>query len=244
MTQHFGPKRVGQMTTGVVQVEDITLELDEGDVWRCLGSHQGAVGTLAEEVARGIAVGLALAEPAALYRPLPLKEIARNRVHCEGGPLLEGQFLAHCFEGASEAVFLVVTIGPALEERVRELFAEGKSVEAFVLDAVGSAAAMNAFGQVANRIFQEAADRGWKAGLCLRPGQSYWDITGQRAVFQVVPAESIGVQLLESCFMVPQKSQSAVIPLGPQLKVYDDHNQSHCRYCNATRCHMRRDFLP
>jgi cobalamin-dependent methionine synthase I len=138
-------------------------------------------------------------------------------------------------------MFLVVTIGIGLEARVSELFAEGKTVEAFVLDAVGSAAAMNGFTQVLTRILEETKSRGWYAGTCLRPGQNYWDITGQETIFQMVPAEKIGVELLESSFMKPQKSQSGVVPLGPNLKVHGDPTESYCRYCQATRCPMRRE---
>ena len=57
----------------------------------------------------------------------------------------------------------------------------------------------------------------------------------------MLPAERIGVRLLESCFMVPQKAQSGVIPLGPELKVHSDPDESYCRYCQATRCPMRME---
>ncbi len=130
---------------------------------------------------------------------------------------------------------------PDLETRVSELFAEGDSIAAFVLDAVGSAAVFNAFGHVAHRILGEETRRGWKTGVCLHPGQSYWDISGQKTVFKVVPAERIGLQLLESCFMVPQKSQSAVIPLGPDLKVLNQPDESYCRDCKAVGCPLRTE---
>ena len=128
-----------------------------------------------------------------------------------------------------------------LETRVTELFAAGESVDAIVLDAVGSAAIMGAFSHALTRIWQVTTDRGWVTGTCLRPGQSYWDITGQQAVFQVVPGERIGVSLMDSSFMRPQKYQSAVVPIGPEIKVHGDPNESYCRYCQATRCPMRQE---
>ena len=114
------------MTANVVQIQDMPLALEEKDVWRCLGSRQEDVSALTEEVARMSALGQTLVAPAAVYRRQSIRRMERNGVYFEDGPLLEGKFLAHCFEGAREAVFLVVTVGQSLEARVSELFAEGK----------------------------------------------------------------------------------------------------------------------
>jgi len=159
-----------------------------------------------------------------------------------GGPTLDGAFISHLFEGAEEAVFLIVTIGEALEAMVSELFAEGESVDAVVLDAVGSASIMAVFSDALTRVWQETADRGWVTDTCLRLGQSYWDIMGQQSIFQVISGENIGVSLLDSSFMRPQKSQSAVVPIGPDMKVHGDPNESYCRYCQGTpaRCGRSR----
>ncbi len=135
----------------------------------------------------------------------------------------------------------VITIGAALEARVSEWFAEGKSVEAFVLDAAGSAAIMNVFTQVSAELCEEVTRRGWQTGMALRPGQHYWDIAGQESIFEVVPGERISVELLDSFFMRPQKSQTAVIPMGPEMKEHADPDKSYCRHCQAKRCPMRRE---
>ena len=83
---------------------------------------------------------------------------------------------------------MVITIGVALEKKVAELFAQDMGIEAFVLDSVGSAMALSIFNEAAQKILQETTARDWQTGFCLRPGESYWDITGQRAVFRIVPA--------------------------------------------------------
>ena len=56
-----------------------------------------------------------------------------------------------------------------------------------------------------------------------------------------MPAEQIGVWLLDSCGMLPQKSLSTVIPLGPDLKIHGDPDESFCRYCKAVRYPMRTE---
>ncbi len=229
------------MSAEVLEMMDLSVDLNESDVWSCLGSRDRVTPGLASEVSRGIALAEQLCAPRGLYTKLDVAEIGRKAVSLEGGLTLESSFISHLFQGAKEAVFLVVTIGEALEAKVTELFAEGESIDAVVLDAVASACIMEVFSHALTRVLQETTERGWVTGTCLRPGQSYWDITGQQDVFQVVAGERIGVELLDSSFMRPQKSQSAVVPIGPEMKVHGDPNESYCRYCQATRCPMRQE---
>jgi hypothetical protein len=229
------------MAGDVIEIQAIPLSVTEEDVFRCLGSPGRILPDLVDDVAQAIAAGRELLSPRALYRHLAVERVGSDGVSFAEGISLEGKFLAHLFEGAEEAVFLVVTIGAALEARVSRQFEEGSSIEAFILDAVGSASAMGLLTRVASGICQQAKDRGWKTGSCLSPGQSYWDVTGHQSIFQVLPTERIGLELLESAFMRPQKSQSAVVPLGPGLKVSGDPGDSSCRYCAATTCPMRRE---
>ena len=233
------------MVIDEVEMQDMAVRLEEEDVWASLGSRDRIVPSLVDEVARGMDLSRTLCKPRGLYVRMAVGEVGRKQVSFGDGPLLEGSFVSHCFQGATEAVFTVVTIGPQLEQRVAEMFAQGDSVEAVVLDAVGSALVFNTFTKVAERIFEETTDRGWQTGFCLRPGESYWDITGQREIFKAVQADKIGIDLLESCFMVPQKSQSAAFALGSNLRVNSDPDQSYCRYCKAARCPMRQEeFVP
>jgi hypothetical protein len=71
------------------------------------------------------------------------------------------------------------------------------------------------------------------------PGNEYWDLEGQRTLFRALPAHRIGVRLLDSLQMDPQKSQSALVPFGEELRILDDPASSPCSRCKATRCPMR-----
>ena len=229
------------MANKIVEIDDISVQLDEGEVWNCLGSRDRVVPALRDELLEMMALGEKICEPKALQSRLEIESVGRGKVVFKDGPTLNGPFLAHLFTGAKQAEFLVVTVGPAVDDKIAELTVEGDHVGAIVLDAVGSALAMNLFSQLLTRILDETHERDWDVGTCLRPGQSYWDVTGQQDIFQVVQGERIGIELLESAFMKPQKSQSAVVPLGPDLRVNGDPNESYCRYCQAKNCPMRQE---
>lgn len=70
------------------------------------------------------------------------------------------------------------------------------------------------------------------------PGFCGLDLSQQRKLFCLVPAESIGISLLPSLFMHPLKSISGLVGLGP-VSVVGVH-LSPCERCPLTSCHMRR----
>jgi hypothetical protein len=87
------------------------------------------------------------------------------------------------------------------------------------------------------RICDEATARGLSVGMRASPGQEGWSIQQQRVVFGVVPAEEIGVRLTSSCLMLPRKSVSFVIGLGPDMRA----DAVPCDYCSKReRCNWNR----
>lgn len=220
---------------------NIPLDLTADDVWRCLGPDQRSRAALAGEVENAVAEAVRLAAPAAVSTPLGLKGARRGVARFENATVLEGRMLPHLLEGAEGAVFLIATAGPGIEQKVRELFASDDALGAFVLDAAGSATAMAVFSGVASSICQELAAEGQRIGPCLKPGTDAWTIEGQRPIFDNLPASEIGVRLLDSLLMHPQKTQSGIIPYGKSLRIVDDPDSSPCARCSAARCPMRRE---
>lgn len=210
-------------------------------MWRCLGPAGGARDQLTGDIEWAIAEAIALAEPASVIREIAVSDIGRGTIAFDGGFTVSGRMLPHLMEGAEGAVFLVVTAGVSIGNRVLELFAEDRPVEAIVLDAAGSAVAMNVQSSTVAAIADERKEEGHQVGPCLVPGNEYWDLGGQTAIFDALPAGDIGVRLLDSLQMDPQKSQSAIVPFGAELRILDDPTSSPCSRCKATRCPMRLD---
>ncbi|MDA1258123.1 MAG: hypothetical protein O3C10_09835 [Chloroflexi bacterium] len=223
--------------TGTIRRVDAELEPD--DVWRCLGPAGGARDRLAGDIEWAISEAVSLAEPASATRALRVQTMGRGEVTFDGGISARGRMLPHLMEGAEGGVFLLATAGPGIGVRVSELFAADRPVEAIVLDAAGSAIAMNVQSRTVTEIADARKEVGDLIGPCLVPGNEYWDLEGQRAVFDALPAHRIGVRLLDSLQMDPQKTQSALVPFGAELHILDDPASSPCSRCKATRCPMR-----
>jgi hypothetical protein len=178
----------------------------------------------------------ALLAAAALYTVVPVRDCHHQTVVLDGEVTFEGPLVARALAGAQEVVLAVCTIGPALEERAATLLAGGHSLQALALDGAGSAAVGEVARMLDSRVRDEASGRGLGAGMRASPGQEGWSIWQQRALFGLVPAEEIGVRLTENCLMLPRKSVSFAIGLGPEMRP----DAVPCDFCSKRgRCRWR-----
>jgi hypothetical protein len=189
------------------------------------------------EVAEGVLdEAHVLLAPAAMYTILPVRDFRPHRVALEEGAVFEGPLVARALAGATQVALAVCTIGPALEERTQALFAAGDSLQAIALDGAGTAAVGQVSQMIVARMRDDASARGLGSGMRASPGQEGWPIWQQRVLFSLIPAEEIGVQLAESCLMLPQKSVSFVIGMGSEMRP----DAVTCDFCSKReRCHWR-----
>lgn len=143
---------------------------------------------------------------------------------------------------AAGLVVGLVTAGDAIEARARELARRGETTRALYLDAAGSAAVEEAADALSALVASDPGD-GVRAGIGCRisPGYGSWNIESQPALFSVLPHAAVGVALLPSGLMVPEKSISFALWLGagpgPGLP-------GGCAACPLERCRYRRGPRP
>lgn len=156
------------------------------------------------------------AEPAIAYNWLPVEVLDRRRVKVGAAVLTIGGH-ADLMAPALQACASVFTIGPQLEEEARRLMAAGRNLEAYLLGEAGVLAVGTLGRRVQRIVEEEAAGRGWGVGAELAPGQlAGWKIEEQKLVCSLVEVDAIGVRVNESGMLVPQKSASALVGIGPE----------------------------
>lgn len=112
------------------------------------------------------------------------------------------------FNGAEKVALCICTIGPDLEKEIKKLMSENEMLRALILDSLGSEAAEEMAIQSDRILAKKAREMDLWPSKRFSPGYGKWDIQEQRYVFSVLPGESIGVRLTESCMMIPRKSVS------------------------------------
>jgi hypothetical protein len=166
---------------------------------------------------------------------------------------------------AAGLVVGLVTAGDRIEKRVSEYLENGDGTRALVLDAAGSAAVEEAADHLGAIVASEDPDpvpgpmspadphsartddgaakppTGVEAlplSCRISPGYGAWPLGGQRALFDLIPHERLGVTLLPSMLMVPRKSISFAMWLGADARPLA--GLSGCDRCRLTQCRYRR----
>ncbi len=206
---------------------DLELALDEfletqGEASRRLATREAA--------GRALERAVELVRPAIVYDWLPVGHRDRRKV--EVGSVVFDLGRHSDLLGAAHLAFLaLVTIGPLLEARGQELQASGKALDAFMLDAAGVFAVGKLIERARSIVERYAAERHWGVGAELAPGQlSGWAIAEQSLVGRLLDFGSIGVRLTDSGMLVPQKSASMMVGIGPDYQ--SSEVRSPCEYCD------------
>jgi hypothetical protein len=218
-------------------LKDIEIRIAIDELLRAQGS--AAQRPAVRETAQwAIAEAQRLAEPSAVWALLPVQQVEGERVHVGEAWLRVGPH-TNLLAPAREALVSVATIGPALGAEARRLIQEGSLLEGFMLDSAG-VLALAAVGDGLRRLAEAlAAQRAWGVSLALAPGSLVgWPVHDQKALCSLLDLAAIGVTLNSSHVLVPHKSASSLVGLGPGYTA--TQVESACRFCPRRETCWRR----
>ena len=140
---------------------------------------------------------------------------------------------------AESACVAVCTIGSELEDEAKRLMASGRNLDGYMLGEAGVFALDTVMSRVRRLAEEEAAKHAWGVGTELAPGQlAGWALSEQKALCGQVDLAAIGVRLTEAGMLVPQKSASLLIGIGPGYTAATVC--SPCDFCaNRETCNWR-----
>ncbi len=166
---------------------------------------------------RALAEGLSLLHPTTLLREIGVREHRHNRILFENGAEMTGPLVARHLAGALRVFAVLCTIGPELENEVSRLLGE-ESLYALALDGLGNAAVEELSQQVCAHIGEQILSSNLTASTPLSPGSADWPVEiGQREIFGLLDASKAGISLTFSGMMIPKKSMSFVVGIGPDM---------------------------
>ncbi|MBU0639685.1 MAG: hypothetical protein KKB50_12535 [Planctomycetes bacterium] len=175
--------------------------------------------------------------PRAVFRVDEVQQFEPERLALASGAVYHGaigRFLAH----ATLVATFVVTIGSALERLSRGWLRRGDVLRGTLADAIASEAAEATAGRCQDVVQAWAHQRGLEITPRYSPGYCGMDVQQQVPLFASLPGRIIGVWLTPSCLMVPVKSVSGLIGIGPAEKV--SPAAYPCELCDYPDCMQRR----
>jgi hypothetical protein len=182
----------------------------------------------------------ALVRAAYSYRIVPLQAPAAPLLQA-GGESLEAPWLLPVSGQLTALACGVCTLGPELERRVSELFAQRRASLAMALDELGNELLFDISRRAQDRMQAEVSRRGLTMSGELRAGDPGLALDAQGAVLRLACAGAIGIALGEGFLMHPLKSMSMVLGVGVDLPA---SAWSRCDTCNSrAKCGMRSRAL-
>jgi hypothetical protein len=176
---------------------------------------------------RALAEGMPLLNPIVIYRRLAVKSVRHERIALRGGGVLTGKLVAEHLAAAQEIVVIAATIGGRLEDRISQAL-KHDTMYALALDGFGTAAIETLAVATCRHFSKAAAGKGLKTTIPLGPGMIGWPVEmGQKEIFALLDTDKVGLRLTSSSLMVPRKSLSMVVGLGPEVT----KGAKTCTYC-------------
>jgi hypothetical protein len=182
-------------------------------------------------------IGFSSLNPIAAMQEVTVREIHHTRILLEGNVELTGSLVARHLSGAQRITVVVCTIGPELEN-LASSWMQGNPLLALALDGLGNAAVEKVAQQVCARLAEQAQAKGLQASTPLSPGEPDWPVeVGQPQIFALLDPSQAGVTLTSGGMMIPQKSISFVLGVGPEMAQTDACDvcslKETCRYRHA-----------
>ncbi len=148
-----------------------------------------------------------------------------------------GSMIADRLRGAEALAVFVATAGPAIERWASSLMKSGDVIKGYVADALGSETVELAADWLEKKVGETAAEEGWAITNRYSPGYCGWPTSDQHILFSLLPEDFCGIRLTDSALMLPVKSVSGVIGLGPRVR----REGYQCKICDFQDCFRRKD---
>jgi hypothetical protein len=223
-------------------VRDIPLTMETAEVLRRQGLRKGA--KVRPEIRLFIREALSslkkfrLLGPAAAYEYYMVSSVNDSRISLEGGKAIRGPLIPAIFPEAKELAAVVVTIGPKLEEQATDYSKNGEILRGMILDGIGSAPLDSLVPEVLRVIATDVSSQGYEISSPVNPGMPGFPLTEQWTLLGLVNADEIGVRLTASGILIPRKSTSMVIGIGPQMTRWT--RAEVCARCSLRQsCHYK-----
>ncbi|MDD5137031.1 MAG: vitamin B12 dependent-methionine synthase activation domain-containing protein, partial [Candidatus Omnitrophica bacterium] len=108
----------------------------------------------------------------------------------------------------------------------------------YLLDRVGSFAVESMAKNIEETLRKKLARKNLSVSMRFSPGYCDWPIEEQFKLAKIIDFDKAGVSLTESCVMIPRKSITAIVGVGP--KDLFKEVRSPCAACNMKVCDYRR----
>lgn len=153
----------------------------------------------------------------------------------DGTAVHPGKLIFNYLKESEKAALFVCTVGKKIDELIHQLFKEGKPVEGYIADIIGSATVEAAVDKMQESLKNKMLQKGLFITNRYSPGYCGWMLKEQKSVFSLLPEGYCNINLSDSCLMQPIKSVSGLMGIGAHVK----QKPYSCQICDLSKCLYR-----
>ena len=147
-----------------------------------------------------------------------------------------GKIISAQLRKSESVAIFACTAGNWIGEMARELLNDKDYLKGYIYDVAGSEIVEAVADLMQEKLSETMESEGLHITNRYSPGYCGWNVSEQHKLFSLMPDNFCGITLTESALMVPIKSVSGVIGIGPDVR----HNPYTCNICDAKDCIYRR----
>jgi hypothetical protein len=181
-----------------------------------------------------------LMDPRLLFVKERIKRVEGEHIYLNGGMTLKSRKLSRTLRDSEELICFLTTIGGQIDFEINRIMRQGHLSEAFIMDALGSVAVESVAEQFHRRMERQYCENDKAVTLRFSPGYCDWPIEEQRNLFELFDSNTAGIELNDSCLMIPRKSISAVFGVYPVNGDPTPCPYNPCIDCSKIDCPSRR----
>ncbi len=160
----------------------------------------------------------------------------RDCMTLDGVRFATGERIAALLNISESMAVFAATVGEAMDDWIRDYFESGATLRGFVADAIGSEAVERAADWIEEIIIDRAIEKSHYTTSRFSPGFCDWSLSEQHELFSLLPPRFCGITLTPMALMVPVKSVSGIIGIGPLC----ERATTACMICTLETCFRRR----
>lgn len=143
-----------------------------------------------------------------------------------------GKIVFEQLKRSDKIALFVCTAGEGISDWSRRENKKGDILKSYLIDLAGSVIVEAVVDLIHEKIEKEAKKDSLKVTNRYSPGYCDWDVADQQKLFSLLPKNFCGVSLNSSSLMMPIKSVSGIIGIGPAVK----KNDYSCSICSLQNC--------
>ncbi len=150
-----------------------------------------------------------------------------------------GIIIATAMKEAEQIAVFTATLGNEFDNWYQQIKQEDDILKEFIANSLGSILAEGVVEELIEILAVEAKKNGLKISNNYSPGYCDWSLIEQKKLFSLLPEGISKIELSNSCLMLPIKSVSGIIAVGPNVK----KRTYQCDICKMENCVRNKKFL-